>query len=94
MSNRPTADELGQEFAKLEKVYAEAVADCTHAMQQMVAALSNPNFYYIDEKGQGGNKHSRAWGEASSLALDKQKQAKRALDKVKKQAWKWYGVAL
>jgi len=53
MSNRPTAYELGQEYAKLEKAYAEADADCTHAMQQMVAALSNSNFYYIDEKGQG-----------------------------------------
>ena len=94
MNNRPTAYELGQEYAKLEKAYAEVSAEHTEALQQMIAALANPNFYYIDESGQGGNKHSRAWGEASTRLMHKQQQVKKELDKVKKQAWKWYGVAI
>ena len=94
MSNRPTAYELGQEYAKLEKAYDLAVAECTHAMQQQIVALANPNFYYMDHRGVMGNEQSRAWGNAILLLMDKQNQAKRELDKVKKQAWKWYGVAI
>ena len=85
---------MGQEYAKLEKAYAEVSAEHTQALQQMIAALSNPSLYYIDEKGRGGNKHSRAWGEESTRLMQKQQQVKKELDKVKKNAWKWYGVSI
>ena len=94
MSERPTAKQLGQEYAKLEKAYAKVSAKHTQALQQMVAALSNPKFYYIDERGRSGNDHSRAMGEASTRLMREQQQVKKELDKVKKQAWKWYGIAL
>ena len=94
MSERPTAKQLGKEYAKLEKAYAEVSAEFTQALQQMVAALSNPKFYYIDERGRSGNDHSRAMGEASTRLMRKQQQVKKELDKVKKQAWKWYGIAI
>ena len=94
MSERPNAKQLGQEYAKLEKAYAKVSAKHTQALQQMVAALSNPKFYYIDERGRSGNDHSRAMGEASTRLMREQQQVKKELDKVKKQAWKWYGIAL
>jgi len=94
MSKRPTAYELGQEYAELGKAYALAEAELKHAMQQQILALANPKFYYMDHRGVMGNEQSRAWGNAISLLMTKQNQAKRALDKAKRQAWKWYGVSV
>ena len=90
MSNRATAGELGQEYAKLEKAYSEAVTAAAQSLELTLAAEQAV-------KAGGGDKAFAMLVEAGRLAvaaMDKQKATQTELDKVKKQAWEWYEVAL
>ena len=90
MSNRPTAYELGQEYAKLEKAHAEAETASTQAIELTLAA----------EQAFKAGPSDKAWamvveaGRLAVAAMDKKNATQKELDTVKKQARKWYGVAL
>jgi uncharacterized protein YbjQ (UPF0145 family) len=94
MKNIPTPYELGQEFAELQKVLAKTEGESLAAMQAHVAALAEPRLYSVDIRGQMVNEVAQKLAEASSRALDRKEKVAKDLDRVKKNAWKWYGIYL
>ena len=86
MRNRPTAYELGQEYAKLEKAYAEANTALTIANDLVLACL----------KASGPTAHAMyvETGRRAIVLANKTQEIRKELDQIKKQAWKWYGVAV
>ena len=86
MSNRPTAYELGQEYGKLEKAYAEASTALTIATDLALACL----------KASGPTAHAMyvATTRRAIELSNKTTEIRKELDTIKKQARKWYGVAL
>ena len=86
MSKRPTAYELGQEYAKLEKAYAEASTALTTATDLMLACLS--------ASGPTADAMYVATGRRAIELSNKTTEIRKELDTIKKQARKWYGIAL
>jgi len=90
MSKRPTAYELGQEYAKLEKAHAEAETASTQAIEltleceQAVKAGGGPTAYAMFVEAT----------RRAVVAHTKHQEIRKELDQIKKQAWKWYGVAI
>ena len=90
MSKRPTAYELGQEYAKLEKAHAEALAASQKTETLATVAREVWETSGADMAYSITMLAIRDW----ITARDKEIALKKELDKVKKQAWKWYGVAI
>jgi hypothetical protein len=90
MNNRPTAYELGQEYAKLEKAYDEALA-----ASEKTLALATVAREAWEASGADMAYSIFMLAAADCFnARDKEMALKKELDKVKKQAWRWYGVAI
>lgn len=90
MKNIPTAYELGQQYAELQKAHAKAAAVSSKAVQLALA---------LDKaaKSGGGAQAFVMWVEATKKAIaasDKTQALETELAKIKKNAWKWYGVYL
>lgn len=90
MKNIPTAYELGQQYAELEKAHAEALVVLTKAGDLFQALHKAAR--------DGGGPLAFAMfieaGKKADAALWKAKALETELAKVKKNAWKWYGVYL
>jgi len=86
MSKRPTAYELGQEYAKLEKAYAEANTALKVANDLLLACLK--------ASGPTADAMYVATGRRAIELANTTTQTRKELDQIKKQAWKWYGVAI
>ena len=94
MSNRPSADELRQEFAALKQAHELAHTEATQALEQYQVAAINPRLLIRTYDGQITNETANALLHASVVANDKRNETERAMTKVRKQAWKWYRVVL
>ena len=96
MRNRPTADELAQEFAELEKAYALANTEAKHALEQHAAAAINPKLITTFKGTPEPFKNEVADNllQAFVVAKFKGDEFEQAMTKVRKQAWKWYRVVL
>ncbi len=90
MKNIPTAYELGQQYAELEKAHAAALAVSAKAVDLCLALEKAA-------RGGGGPQAFEMYIEAGKKAVaasDKTRALETELAKVKKNAWKWYGVYL
>ena len=90
MKNIPTAYELGQQYAELEKAHAKALVVSTKAGDLFLALEKAA-------RGGGGPQAFEMFIEAGKKAVaasDKTRALETELAKVKKNAWKWYGVYL
>ncbi len=94
MSNRPTADELGREYAELKKAQALARTAATFAFEQHKAAVINPELMISFNGGAFTNEVADNYLHAFVVANDKSNEFERAMTKVRKQAWKWYRIVL
>ena len=90
MRNRPTADELGQEYAKLEKAHAEAVATYTAEFAELIAAIDNA----LKFRSETSIPLLVQFQNRKQYTDKRLKKMQKELDKVKKKAQKWYGIAL
>jgi hypothetical protein len=89
VKNIPTAYELGQQYAELQKAHSEALAVSTKAGELFLA---------LDKAARGGGPQAFEMfieaGKKAVAASDKTRALEAELAKVKKNAWKWYGVYL
>jgi hypothetical protein len=90
MSKRPTAYELGQEYAKLEKAHAGELAANQKAKD---LALLMAEMFREFGTDLAESLFAEAFFAYEELRV-KEKALKAELDRVKKSAWKWYGVAI
>ena len=94
MSNRPTADELGQEFAALKQAHDLARTAATFAFEQHKVAFADPKLMTSFNGGPFTNEVADNLLQAWVVAKSKGDEFEQAMTKVRKQAWKWYRVAL
>jgi len=94
MRNRPTADELGQEFATLKQAHDLAHTEATQAHEQYQVAAINPRLLIRTYDGQITNETANALLHAYVVANDERNKTERAMTNLRKQAWKWYRVVL
>lgn len=86
-------DELKQQHAKLEKALAEdkavrekAVADFFADLPDIMTKIATEGLPFFKERPVKPKK--------KNSVKKRTKEIQKELDKVKKKAWKWYGVAL
>ena len=96
MRNRPTADELGQEFAALKQAHDLARTAATFALEQHQVAFADPKLMtrLMGTAEPFKNEVADNLLQAFVVAKFKGDEFEQAMTKVRKQAWKWYRVVL
>ena len=94
MRNRPTADELTQEFAALKQAHDLARTAAAFAFEQHQVAFADPKLMISFNGGPFTNEVADNLLQAFVVAKFKGDEFEQAMTKVRKQAWKWYRVVL